>query len=97
MIGLAVSAGAPAVAQDWNPANSFSPNQARDEVSRGKIVPLKSIFRQLKREYGGYQLGAALFSKPDGGAVYNIEWMSEEGRKMTIVVDAETGRIVRAS
>ena len=85
-----LSAG-PAIAQGWG--DSFSPGQARDAVRDGKTVPLSKIFQMLKREYGGYQLGADLVSKQGGGAEYHIDWMTGDGRKMRFVVDAQSGSI----
>lgn len=81
----------PAIAQDW--AQSWSSGEAREAVEEGRNVPLSQIFRQLRREYGGYQLGAELFTRPGGGAEYHIDWMTEDGRKMRFRVDARTGRI----
>ena len=90
----AALAGGPALAQGWG--NSFSPGQARDARQNGDIVPLRDIFRRLERQYGGYQLSAELFSK-SGGSEYRIDWMPEDGRKMRIRVDAQSGRITQAS
>lgn len=74
-------------------AQSFSPGQAHDAVRNGDIVPLKDIFARLEGEYGGYQLDAELFSTSDGGSEYKIVWMSEDGRRMQVVVNAQSGRI----
>ena len=74
-------------------AQSFSPGQAHDAVRNGDIVPLKDIFTRLEREFGGYQLDAELFSTADGGSEYRIVWMSDEGRRLQIVVNAQTGRV----
>ena len=74
--------------------NQFSPGQARESVKEGKTVPLSQIFKDLKREYGGYQLGADLFRKDDGSAVYEIDWITGDGRKVHFVVDARTGQIL---
>jgi len=81
-----------AAAQGW--MNQFSPGQARESVKEGKTVPLSQIFKDLKREYGGYQLGADLFRKDDGSAVYEIDWITGDGRKVHFVVDARTGQIL---
>jgi len=88
---MALLSAGPATAQRWG--DSFSPGQARDAVRDGKTVPLSKIFQMLKREYGGYQLGADLVSKQGGGAEYHIDWMTGDGRKMRFVVDAQSGSI----
>lgn len=78
--------------QGWG--DQFSPGQARDAVKEGRTVPLSRIFQSLKREYGGYQLGADLYSREGSGAVYEIDWLTEDGRKVHVTVDAQTGAII---
>ncbi len=78
--------------QGWG--DQFSPGQARDAVKQGRTVPLSRIFQSLKREYGGYQLGADLYSRDGGGAVYEIDWLTDDGRKVHVTVDAETGAVL---
>lgn len=80
--------------QDQGWGNQFSPGQAREAVKEGRTVPLSRIFQTLKREYGGYQLGADLYSQDTGGAVYRIDWLSEDGRKVQVTVDARTGAVL---
>ncbi|MBY9067298.1 PepSY domain-containing protein [Hyphomonas sp. WL0036] len=75
-------------------ANQFSPGQAREAVREGKTVPLNKIFQKLKREYGGYQLGAELYSREDGTTFYEIDWMTEDGRKAHFTVDAQSGSVL---
>jgi uncharacterized membrane protein YkoI len=91
-LGLMLAPGALAQASDWG--NQFSPGEARDAVKEGRTVPLSRIFQSLKREYGGYQLGADLYSQDSGGAVYEIDWLTEDGRKVHVTVDAETGAVL---
>ena len=74
--------------------NQFSPAQARDSREEGRTVPLSRIFSNLKHEYGGYQLSADLYDKGNGKAVYEIDWMTGDGRKMHFVVDAASGSIL---
>lgn len=89
---LAPSAAAQGRDQDWG--NQFSPGEAREAVKEGRTVPLSKIFQSLKREYGGYQLGADLYSQGSGGAVYEIDWLTDDGRKVHVTVDAQTGAII---
>ncbi len=76
--------------------NSFTADQARDARDKGNVVPLRDIFRQLKRQYGGYQVDANLYNR-DGGQVYVIDWMTEKGERLRITVNAQTGRIISTS
>lgn len=88
---FAVSA-TPALSQgQWG--NSFTADEARDARNKGDVKPLNQIFRQLRREYGGYQVDANLFNR-DRGQIYVIDWVTEKGRRMEFTVDAKTGRIL---
>ncbi len=76
--------------------SSFSPDQARDAVKSGEVVPLRDVFAKLRDRYGGYQLDADLFST-GRGSEYRISWMTGAGRRMQFRVDARSGRILSAS
>lgn len=86
---------APATAQGWG--NSFSAGEARNASQNGQIRPLREVIRSLKREFGGSYLNAELFSKEGGGAEYHIDWVTEDGRKLRLIVDAESGRVTRST
>ncbi len=92
--GLDWSAGPLAQRDEQGWGDQFSPGQARDAVKEGRTVPLSRIFQSLKREYGGYQLGADLYSREGGGAVYEIDWLTDDGRKVHVTVDAQTGAVI---
>lgn len=77
-------------------ASQFSPGQAREAVREGRTVPLSTIFRNLRETHGGYQLGAELYSREDGTTFYEIDWMTQDGRKAHFRVDAESGRVIAA-
>ncbi|MBD3771617.1 MAG: PepSY domain-containing protein [Rhodobacterales bacterium] len=91
-LALGLIAAPAASAQGW--ANQFSPGQARDSRAQGHTVPLSQIFGKLKQQYGGYQLSADLYDKGNGKSVYEIDWMTKDGRKMHFVVDAQSGAIL---
>jgi len=80
----------PVVAQSWDH------NDARSARQNGDIIPLRSIIQRLKRQQGGRYLDAKLLSRAGGGSEYHIDW-EKDGRKFVIVVDAQSGRILRSS
>ena len=96
-LGLMQAPTALAQGQDQGWGNQFSPGEAREAVKEGRTVPLSRIFQSLKREYGGYQLGADLYSQDSGSAVYEIDWLTDDGRKVHVTVDAQTGAILSRS
>lgn len=95
-LALALTSAAPVSAQQgWG--NSFTPGEARDARQNGEVVPLRRIFSDLERRYGGYQLGADLRSRNGGGSEYRVDWMTKDGRRMRFFIDAQSGRIIRSS
>jgi uncharacterized membrane protein YkoI len=92
VLGLVAAPAAMAQGNGW--MNQFSPGQARDSRNQGHTVPLSQIFNNLKKQYGGYQLSADLYDKGNGKSVYEIDWMTGDGRKMHFVVDAQSGSVL---
>jgi uncharacterized membrane protein YkoI len=81
--------GAPASAQGF-PRDNWNGQEQRDEGrEREREVPLSSIIRELRMRYGGQYVDA----QRDGNR-YRISWITEDGRRMTIEVDAQTGRVL---
>jgi hypothetical protein len=62
--------------------------QPREEPQQ-REVPLNSILRSLREKYGGRHLDANR-----AGSKWIIPWMTEDGKRLTIEVDAATGRII---
>jgi hypothetical protein len=56
---------------------------------RPREVQLTDILRNLRGQYGGQHLDAQR-----SGENYVIPWLSRDGRRMTVVVDAATGRVI---
>jgi hypothetical protein len=60
-----------------------------DNGQEDKRKQLGSVLRDLRSQYGGRHLDAQ-----DAGSRYIISWITEDGRRLTIVVDASTGRTI---
>jgi hypothetical protein len=71
------------LATPWAPGG----DEQREEQRRD--VPLSSVIRDLRRQYGGQHLDASKV-----GDRYVIAWVTEEGKRLTIEVDAATGRTI---
>jgi hypothetical protein len=81
-VAIAVSAWVPlAVAQQF-PRSAWAPQE-----SRNRDVPLNEVLRDLRDQHGGQHLDA---SKREGR--YIISWITEDGRRLVIEVDASTGK-----
>ncbi|MEM7766436.1 MAG: PepSY domain-containing protein [Pseudomonadota bacterium] len=75
--------------------SSFDAGEAREAVKDGRTVPLARIRQQLQGRYGGSMTDANLYSRGNGKSEYTIKWIDRDGRRMIIVVDAQSGRVIR--
>jgi len=89
------SARTPAAAQGLG--SSFDADQAREAVKTGRTVPLARIQQDLRKRYGGSMMDADLYAKSGGSSEYSIKWIDRDGRRLIILVDAQSGRVVRES
>lgn len=60
----------------------------------GDFVPLEDILAELRSQYSGHQLSVSGPVPQDGGYVYRIKWLTEDGAVLYVVADAETGAIL---
>lgn len=74
---------------------TLSPNEARDAVQTGRHVPLRQILSQIEARYPGRLLNAEL--QRGDPSIYVIDWLTPDGRKLTIRANAETGGIIGVS
>jgi len=65
--------------------SQWAPQEDREQ----REVPLSSVLRDLRAQFGGKHLDAQKV-----GNRYVIAWITGDGRRLTIEVDAATGRII---
>jgi uncharacterized membrane protein YkoI len=98
VVGLAAAAPAEAFQRGRDRPDlgqNFSPNEARDAVEQGRHVPLRQILSQIEQRYPGRLLGTDL--ERGNPSIYVIDWLTSDGRKLTIRANAETGGIIGVS
>jgi uncharacterized membrane protein YkoI len=59
-----------------------------------QLVPLEQVIRNLRQRYSGDKLDARIVQRP-GAVLYEVKWLTAEGRKLVIMVDAATGEVIR--
>lgn len=79
--------GNPFQGRDGFPSSQW--DQSHQERAPQREVPLGSVLRDLKGRYGGQHLDAQKV-----GDRYIISWITGDGRRLTIEVDATTGRVL---
>lgn len=57
------------------------------------LVPLEQVLAMLRKRYSGDQLDARIVRNP-GVALYEIQWLTREGRKIVFIVNAHDGKII---
>jgi uncharacterized membrane protein YkoI len=82
-------AGPNSLGQDWRPQQ----NEVRQGVDGGRLVPLAQVITQLSQRMGGRLLDSGLEYQA-GKPIYRIRWMTRDGRRVDLLVDATTGGIV---
>jgi uncharacterized membrane protein YkoI len=76
--------------------STFTPHEARDVVQQGRHVPLRGIYSQIQSRYPGRPLGEPQLERGQP-AIYVIDWLTADGRKLTIRANAENGAILGVS
>lgn len=62
-------------------------DRPRDDRGSQREVSLSDVLRDLRSKYGGQHLDAR-----KSGGYYMIAWMTEDGRRLNLRVNASTGR-----
>lgn len=62
-------------------------DRPRDQNTPQREVSLSDVLRDLRSKYGGQHLDAR-----KAGGYYMISWMTEDGRRLNLRVNASTGR-----
>jgi uncharacterized membrane protein YkoI len=74
--------------KSWPPATAelrYSQNQ--------RLVPLEEVIQSLRRRYSGDSLDARILERGEA-VLYEIKWLTADGRKLVIMVDAATGAVI---
>jgi hypothetical protein len=80
---------APAFGGQWRDQQEF----LRQGVRQGQLAPLGRVIGSIRQRTPGRQLDAGLeYQGPR--LVYRVRWMTEQGRRVDYIIDAETGAIV---
>jgi len=69
-------------------------NEARQQVKAGRHVPLDRVIDSIRRQTPGRLLDTGIEQGPDGRSVYRVRWAAASGRRVDILVDAQSGAIL---
>ena len=58
------------------------------------LVPLEQVYGGLRKHYGGDPLDAQLLRPKPDVVLYEIQWLTNDGRKLVFTVNARDGAIV---
>ncbi len=87
LVGVGIPAARPAHAQ-WTYV------QWSGGASSDRLIPLEDVFAMLQKRYTGEDLGAAKRQGHDGAPLYEIKWLTQDGRKLVFTVDARSGSVL---
>jgi uncharacterized membrane protein YkoI len=75
---------------------SWDSDAARDAVRQGRHMPFRDVLRAVQSQVPGFPRGQPILQeRGDGRAVYLLRWQTPDGRLLDLVVDAETGAVLR--
>jgi hypothetical protein len=74
---------------DWR----LQQNEVRQGVTERRLVPLGSVIQQLGRRLGGRQLDAGLEYRGTR-PIYRVRWITRDGRRVDMLIDAATGAVL---
>jgi hypothetical protein len=78
------------------PGQSWDSDAARDAVRQGRHMPFRDVLRAVENQIPGAPRGQPILQeRGDGHAVYLLRWQTPDGRLLDLVVDAETGAVLR--
>jgi uncharacterized membrane protein YkoI len=61
------------------------------QASSETLVPLERVYARLRKENGGEPLDAKLLRPGPGVVLYEIQWLTDDGRKLVFTVNARDG------
>jgi len=101
----------PAVAQDWTPPPGEPGTRSipRDDAGRPRgdrfrrdvmpedlrVVPLDTVMSGLMSQYPGKPLDARGPMRRGAQLIYEIVWLTPDGRQIVVIVDARSGQVLR--
>jgi uncharacterized membrane protein YkoI len=81
--------------RDRGMGESFDASRPGEVVRERHRVPLKEVVRSIMARRGGQFLDAEIVGGgPRGGECYVIKWVTDDGRRIDYLVDAESGAIL---
>ena len=107
---VAAAAIQPVTAQDWTPpgqpggqsipredrsgprGDRFRRDREPDDV---RVIPLDMVMSGLMTQYPGKPLDARGPMRRGSQLIYEIVWLTPEGRQIVVIVDARSGQVLR--
>jgi hypothetical protein len=69
--------------------------ERQSENGQDRIIPLDAVIRGIMSSYPGKPLDARGPMQRGDRLIYEIVWLTENGRQIVIIVDATTGQVMR--
>lgn len=81
------------------PAAVAQPEQDRmyEGLQKGRLIPYGRIARQIEARYQGRIVGQRVRQTGPEQWIYELRLLRGDGQVMMVIVDAQTGRIIRTT
>jgi len=92
LIGAALTAAAPELAFAQRDQDSMYKGR-----KQGTLIPYGQIEREIERHFDGRVIGQSIRQTGPDQWVYELRVLRANGKVVMVIVDAQTGRIIRSS
>jgi len=79
----------------WRERQQERRDERRSENAQDRIIPLDAVISGIMSSYPGKPLDARGPMQRGPNLIYEIVWLTENGRQIVIIVDATTGQVMR--
>lgn len=76
-------------------SDDFSPEQIRELVNQGRILPLQTLLEKHAEQIQGRLLDLEVENE-HGRIVYELEYLRDNGDVVELVIDAENGELLKS-
>lgn len=97
LVSLALAAAPVDPQQGGSLGENWSPHtgEVRRGVHAGTLIPLDQAIAAVQRRVPGHLLDAGAEDGGAGHKVYRLRWAAADGRRMDVIVDGESGAVLR--
>lgn len=72
----------------------WSPGESSNDGAQRQLIPVRQAYRAIESRFGGQPIDLIGVYPQAGSTVYVVSWLSSDGRRLEVTVDAHSGAIL---